>query len=135
MGRNREGWWTCEDLEKQLKETIIPLFDQLHPNCTGLFAFDQSSNHRAYANNALVASRMSSGEVMFTEKTIYRFRDTSFVDNLGETKPQKIYVVRSFDRRKVIAERTRSGLYDGTATDAFMAKHSYSEVNIYIKIF
>ena len=40
-------------------EKMIPIFAQMHPNCVGVFCFDQSSNHAAMAEDALVASRMN----------------------------------------------------------------------------
>jgi hypothetical protein len=54
-GANRDGYWTCEDLVKQLKDEVIPIFNALHQGCIGLFLFDQSANHTAYAPDALVA--------------------------------------------------------------------------------
>ncbi|RKO93974.1 hypothetical protein BDK51DRAFT_3062, partial [Blyttiomyces helicus] len=49
-------WWTCEDLLKQMHQAIKH-FNLAHPGCVGVFVFDQSSNHQAYAAEALVACR------------------------------------------------------------------------------
>jgi len=38
---------------------MLPIFEQQHPGCVGLFCFDQSSNHAAMAANALIASNMN----------------------------------------------------------------------------
>lgn len=61
-GGNREGWWTYEHMVEQLREDAIKLFELLHPGCTAVFLFDNSSNHGAYPDNALVASRMPLNE-------------------------------------------------------------------------
>ncbi|OAD06485.1 hypothetical protein MUCCIDRAFT_107062 [Mucor lusitanicus CBS 277.49] len=47
---------------KQLEEQAIGLFKALHPNCTAVFLFVNSSNHGAYSDDALVASRMTLNE-------------------------------------------------------------------------
>ncbi|KAG2211009.1 hypothetical protein INT45_003016 [Circinella minor] len=57
-GTNREGYWNSDNLHQQLIDDAIPLFENLHPGCQAVFLFDQSSNHRAYASDALVASRL-----------------------------------------------------------------------------
>lgn len=60
-GKNRDGWWTNEDLVKQLKK-VIQIFEVLHPDCLALFAFDNSQNHNACAPDALVANRIPFGD-------------------------------------------------------------------------
>ncbi|SAM02190.1 hypothetical protein [Absidia glauca] len=81
-GANREGYWTHEDVVRQLREDAIPRFKALHPDDMGLFLFDQSSNHKAYAADALVASRMNRNphihpkdKVCFRNPSFYEFRD------------------------------------------------------------
>ena len=39
----------------------IPIFEILHPGCIGVFCFDQSTNHNAMAEDALVVTRMNLG--------------------------------------------------------------------------
>ena len=58
-GGDREGWWTYKDMVEQLTDDAIPLFESLHPGFTAVFLFDNSSNHSAFAEDALVASRMT----------------------------------------------------------------------------
>ncbi len=58
-GSNRDGWWTNQDLIKQVADRAIPIFEKTHPGKVALFMFDNSSNHNAYANDALVVSRMN----------------------------------------------------------------------------
>src|SRR5437763_14413755 len=48
-------------LIEQLEYKAIPIFETLFPNCIAVFAFDNSSNHSAFAPDALVAKRMNIG--------------------------------------------------------------------------
>ncbi|KAG2216528.1 hypothetical protein INT45_014182 [Circinella minor] len=58
-----------DNLHKQLIDDAIPLFENLHPGCQAVFLFDQSSNHHAYASDALVASRLIlSDKDLFADK-------------------------------------------------------------------
>jgi len=52
-GKNADGYWTNRDLIGQLESRAIPIFKILHPDCVGLFVFDNSSNHHAYESDAL----------------------------------------------------------------------------------
>ena len=57
-GKNNDGYLQAtDDILKQLllEEKAIPAFDQMHPEARGLFVFDHSTNHGAYASGALVA--------------------------------------------------------------------------------
>ena len=38
---------------------VIPLFEQMNPNCVTEFFFDQSSAHGAHAKDALNANKMN----------------------------------------------------------------------------
>jgi hypothetical protein len=58
-GKHKDGYWTNQDLVNQLQTKAIPLFNYLHPNKTAIFAFDNSQNHHAMADNALIASRLN----------------------------------------------------------------------------
>jgi len=80
-GKNHDGYWQAPDILKQLEEKAIPAFEQMHPEARGLFMFDNSTNHGAYAADALVAvaSKMnlnSGGKVPV-------MRTTKFVDASG----------------------------------------------------
>jgi hypothetical protein len=57
-GKNADGYWRCPDLARQVERMLVK-FKELHPDCRGLFVFDQSSNHGAMADDALVATRMN----------------------------------------------------------------------------
>jgi hypothetical protein len=58
-GKDRDGYWTSENLVEQVKTKAIPIFEAIFPNCIALFAFDNSFNHAAYSSDALVTSRMN----------------------------------------------------------------------------
>ena len=75
-GKNHDGYWQATDILKQLEEKAIPAFDQMHPGARGLFIFDNSTNHGAYAADALVAvaSKMnlgSGGKVPVMRSTVF----------------------------------------------------------------
>jgi hypothetical protein len=55
-GKNGDGYWKNVDLVQQVELRAIPIFKILHPNCIGLFLFDNSQNHHAFAPDALRAS-------------------------------------------------------------------------------
>jgi hypothetical protein len=54
-GKNADGYWTNQDLVKQIQERAIPIFRILHANSDLLMMFDNSQNHRALPPNALNA--------------------------------------------------------------------------------
>jgi hypothetical protein len=71
-GAGREGYWSHQEVVRQLKEEAIPIFRALHADCIVVFLFDQSSNHEACSSDALVASRMSRDAQLYEEgKTKY----------------------------------------------------------------
>lgn len=53
-GTQREGWFTNQDLVKQIN-VCAPLFQFMHPDCDILLAFDNSMTHRSHAPDALDA--------------------------------------------------------------------------------
>lgn len=57
-GANRDGYFTNEHLAQQTKK-MLRIFEILHPGCIALVAYDNSSNHHAMANDALVANRLN----------------------------------------------------------------------------
>jgi hypothetical protein len=80
-GKNANGYWTGEDLVKQvgasrlqqsfflvndasistlqIRDRAIPIFNHLHPGCIGVFLFDNSSNHGLFAPDALRVQNMN----------------------------------------------------------------------------
>jgi hypothetical protein len=93
-GKNRDGWWTAADMRRQFKE-VVEIFEELHEGCTGIFLFDNSSNHGAFEKSALVVSRMcmntkkdapctigENGDIIYNDDSkFYPFRDTLFGAN------------------------------------------------------
>ena len=57
-GKNSDGWWKNENLVAQFDKAVERL-NKLHPDCVGVFIFDNSQNHNANANNALIVKRMN----------------------------------------------------------------------------
>lgn len=57
-GAKDDGYWTNEDVAKQLLEITIPIFNILHPpeQFQALFCFDNSSNHGSYSPDALTTT-------------------------------------------------------------------------------
>lgn len=90
-GEGRDGWWTHKDMVKQLEEDVLGLFESLHPNCTAVFLFDNSSNHGAYADDALVAGRMTLKEKPWPLEEKYQFRDTKVTLSNGQTIHQTFF--------------------------------------------
>ncbi|KAG1775117.1 hypothetical protein EV702DRAFT_1180521 [Suillus placidus] len=61
-GKNHEGYWCGENFCTQLTEKIIPTFERAHgPGYQALFLIDNSQGHSAYAEDALLVSRMHNG--------------------------------------------------------------------------
>ncbi|CAG8731255.1 6093_t:CDS:2, partial [Cetraspora pellucida] len=57
--KNQEGFWTVNNLLEQIRDKVIPIFETKFPNIMAVFAFDNSTNHKAYAENTLIAARMN----------------------------------------------------------------------------
>ncbi|KAG5463413.1 MAG: hypothetical protein BJ554DRAFT_7777 [Olpidium bornovanus] len=62
-GKNKDGWW------KSSSSQLI-----------GVFCFNQSTNHNAYPNNALVTPRMTLNPKQ-ASKLEWKFRDGWFIKN------------------------------------------------------
>ncbi|RGB35632.1 hypothetical protein C1646_814585 [Rhizophagus diaphanus] len=72
--KNEEGWWTAKHLLEQVKNNAIPIFEIMHPNAIAVFAFDNSTNHEAMADNALCAQRInlnSGGQQPVMKDTVF----------------------------------------------------------------
>jgi hypothetical protein len=52
-------------------ESALKIFNNLYPNCVGVFFFDQSSAHNAFGEDALVAKRMNVGPGGKTAKPMH----------------------------------------------------------------
>ncbi|CAG8642508.1 10576_t:CDS:2, partial [Diversispora eburnea] len=60
LGANRDGYWNGEKLVAQLHKAI-DIFERTHPNCIGIWAFDNATSHTAYSADALLVSRINKG--------------------------------------------------------------------------
>ena len=58
LGKNADGYWTNDDLCKQLEADAIPIAEELHPNCDLIWGFDNSQNHHARKPDALWAPNL-----------------------------------------------------------------------------
>ncbi len=59
LGKNGDPWWDNAQLLQQIK-TAIRIFEYLHPLGTiGIFIFDCSSAHEAFADDALNVRNMN----------------------------------------------------------------------------
>ena len=61
VGKDHDGYWTNEHLMVQMRSKVLTAFTNLHPNAVALYTFDQSTNHGAFASDALRASAMNLG--------------------------------------------------------------------------
>jgi len=75
VGANYDGYWTNSDLIKMIKEKAIPIFEQLHPGCVAVFAFDNSQNHNAKPPDGLCAKKLNLND---GGKNTPKLRDTIF---------------------------------------------------------
>ena len=57
-GTNKDGYFTNVHLAQQTSK-MLKIFEILHPGCSALVAYVNSSNHHAMADDALVASRLN----------------------------------------------------------------------------
>ena len=74
LGLEHSGWWNNELVLAQIKK-MIPIFEAQHPGCQGLFIFDNSTGHNAYATDALLARNMNSnpgGKQPCMRNTVWR---------------------------------------------------------------
>ncbi|CAG8855410.1 29187_t:CDS:2, partial [Gigaspora margarita] len=60
LGANRDGYWDSVKLLEQVRRAIR-IFERTHPECVGIFAFDNATSHKAFYEDALVASKMNLG--------------------------------------------------------------------------
>jgi hypothetical protein len=73
-GKNEDGWWTAQHLLDQVINFAIPIFETMHPNAIAIFAFDNSTNHGAMADDALNVSKMNvnpGGKQPLMRSTVY----------------------------------------------------------------
>jgi len=59
IGKSHEGYWTSDQVMDQVQRHVLAAFTAMHPACTALFTFDQSTNHAAFSPDALRAFHMN----------------------------------------------------------------------------
>ena len=107
-GSNRDGWFTNDDLVKQLG-AVIPLFYKLHPNCEILCAFDNSMTHHKRAPDALdVHDQLPLKD---NGKNAHVMRDTTFINTDGIEMVQRMRTAQGGQKgiKTILEER---GLWD-----------------------
>lgn len=87
-GANAEGYWRNADLVKQLVGKAFPIFRILHPDCDGLFTFDNSQNHHAKPPDALTVNVLNLKD---GGKNARPMRDGWFVDENGQRMVQSMH--------------------------------------------
>ena len=63
IGENREGYWTGQRFMEQVAKAV-KIAEVKYPTSQGyhhIWCFDHSCNHTAFAEDALIASRMNKG--------------------------------------------------------------------------
>ena len=85
VGKAGDGYWTSADLDDQLLHRAIPIFNILHPDCEGLWLFDNSQNHRARAVDALQTTTLNLND---GGKNAKEMHPTWYVSASGERKEQ-----------------------------------------------
>ena len=106
-GKDDDGYWTAEKMIAQVKEKAIPLFEKRFPGKKGIFAFDNSSGHAAFAVDALVASRMNlnpGGAQPKMHDTIFNNHPQSMVFSHNDA-PSSDLVGQAKGIRQVLLER------------------------------
>lgn len=86
----QDNWWTSADMVNQLKNEAIDNFERMHPDCQGLFLFDQSSNHAAMAPDALLVEKLNLNDSRVPIQEPKTLRDTFFLQKLRNGTIQRI---------------------------------------------
>ena len=102
-GKNKDGWWRCEDLIKQLGG-VMKLFMVLHPDKQALFIFDNSQNHLMTQTNGLCASSLNLDK---PKKVAVRVRDGNYFDASGALQVQEMMHTETHAKslRAILEER------------------------------
>ena len=86
LGVAHDGWWTNDLVIAQLNQAL-EIFDITHPGQVGVFLFDNSTGHNAYAADALIAGRMGAlpgGKQPLMRETIFNGCRQSLVFELSD---------------------------------------------------
>ena len=86
LGVEHDGWWTNDLMIAQLKQAI-DIFEITQPDQIGVWLFDNSTGHNAFAEDALIANRMNSlpgGQQPLMRETIFDGHRQSLVFEQGD---------------------------------------------------
>jgi hypothetical protein len=108
-GANSEGYWKNCDLVLQIKEKALPIFKLLHPNCDGLFMFDNSQNHHAKPPDALSVSNMNLRDGGANQRLM---RCGWFLDQQGNRVEQKMVLDDGATSKGVMRVLKERNLWD-----------------------
>jgi len=88
-GKNRDGYFSAEDLLKQVENAVDIFESKTNGTATGLFMFDNAPSHQKHAADALSAQKMikSPRETWTHEKDGPMMQDGKFADGM----PQPLY--------------------------------------------
>jgi hypothetical protein len=57
-GKNADKWWDLPQLMEQLRDAV-DIFEYIHPDAVGIWAFDCSSAYKGLASDALNVNKMN----------------------------------------------------------------------------
>jgi hypothetical protein len=114
-GANAEGYWRNADLVKQLNEKVFPIFKVLHPDCDGLFMFDNSQNHHAKPPDALSVNVLNLKD---GGKNSRPMRDGCFTQTDGQKVIQTLYTEGVLKGLKSILQERCMWPPEGLSRDA-----------------
>jgi hypothetical protein len=99
-GSGGDAWWDLDQILKQVSDAI-DIFEEAHPECIGLFIFDQSSAHASLGPDALRAfdmNKSNGGKQRIQKDTIipvtnpfveFRLKPQKMTTETGEAKGLK----------------------------------------------
>lgn len=105
-GPSDDGYWTGEKMVEQTK-AAISIFEKRFPGSIGVFCFDNSSGHAAFAADALVASRMNmnpGGKQPVMRSTSFQSKHQSMVF-LPDEAPHPTLIGKPKGLKRVLEER------------------------------
>ena len=131
-GENRDGFWTGEKFLSQVKKALlIAEFKYPREKYTLLWLFDQSSNHRAKAQDALVAHKMNvrpGGDQPRIRDTIYQGKLQKMVFDDGTPKGVRVVLEeRGIDTSRMLKQDTIAelGSHQDFASELSTVEHAH----------
>lgn len=94
-GAAYQSYWTSENMIAQLRD-VLALFNFLHEDMVTVFLFDQSSNHKAFAKDALVANIIYINACEIFDNDV-KVRNGFYIDEESGIKERNFYVEQEYD--------------------------------------